>query len=442
MKKFFSMMAVLTAVFAFVACTKGTDNPNNGGGHDNPKGEKLATPELSVKEQTATSFTIAWNAVTGADSYMVNFKGKNYTVTDLEYKFENLNAGEYTVQVLAKGEGYDNSDKAKIKVTLTGLTEADWFSQELFLAEDAENGYTKSNAVWFTWKGEGVTKIEYGLFETASLESATDADIKSELNSIPSDQLGTILQYVNGAEGYTGVFSPVSGSSSYTLCTLVADANGVEYLAKSEITTEALVLTDDAKAWLGTWNVKSHQIYSIEQTGDGTKSAKEDEFTVTITAGESAANEVRIDGLSVLGSDWPTYGIVAEDTLYILNGVYLGSDNQCHYYWVGFYDEPVGLTINEYPSNVATIAADGATATSTNKITLQDENGADLVVECFCSDVMGVTDDGYIQFFIDAFPAVFRTGDMEWTKTDAATAAKSNNARIVPSAMQTSIVVK
>ena len=432
-------MAVLTAMFAFVACTEGTDNPNIGGGNE-PKGEKLATPVLS-ETHTETSFTISWNAVSGADAYMVNFDGKNYTTAELSYTFENLNAGEYTVRVSATGKGYEDSDKAKIVVTLTGLTEADWFSQELFLGEDAEKGYTKSNAVWFTWKGQSIADIQYGLFETESLEGATDADIKGALNSIPSDQISTILSYVNGAEGYTGVFGPVSGSTSYTLYTLVKNAEGLEFLTKSEITTEAIVLTDAAKAWLGTWTVKSHQIYSIEQTGAGTKSAKEDEFTVTITAGDSASNEVCIDGLSVLGNDWPTYGIVEGDTLFILNGIYLGSD-QCHYYWVGFYDEPIGISTQEYPSNVVTIAADGATATSTNKITFQDENGDDLVIECFCSDVMGVTDDGYIQFFIEAFPAVFRTGDMEWTKTGAATAALNTNARTVKSSIKTSIVVK
>ena len=87
MKKFFSMMAVLTAMFAFVACTEGTDNPNNGGGKDNPKGEKLATPELS-ETHTQTSFTISWNAVSGAEAYMVSFDGKNYTTAELSYTFE------------------------------------------------------------------------------------------------------------------------------------------------------------------------------------------------------------------------------------------------------------------------------------------------------------------------------------------------------------------
>lgn len=99
MKKFFSMMAVLTAMLAFVACTKGTDNPNNGGGNDT-KGDKLATPELS-ETHTETSFTISWNAVSGADAYMVNFGGKNYTTAELSYTFENLNAGEYSVRVKA-----------------------------------------------------------------------------------------------------------------------------------------------------------------------------------------------------------------------------------------------------------------------------------------------------------------------------------------------------
>ena len=215
-------MAVLTAMFAFVACTKGTDNPNNGGGHDNPKGEKLATPELSVKEQTATSFTIAWNAVTGADSYLVNFKGKNYTVTDLEYKFENLNAGEYTVKVLAKGEGYDNSDKASITVTLTGLTEVDWFEQTLanltepYEFQDGSVAYPY-NAVFFTWKGTGITEIQYGAFPTASIEGVSDKEIKKELMTIDS----SILSDVNSEEGFTSIIGDLSGSTSYTLCALV-----------------------------------------------------------------------------------------------------------------------------------------------------------------------------------------------------------------------------
>lgn len=444
MKKFFSMMAVLAAMFAFVACTKSTDEPGtgNGNGGETPKGGKLATPELTIKEQDGTSFTIAWNAVSGAEKYKVNFKGANKDTTECEYTFENLNAGKYTVMVIAMGEGYENSDKATINVELTGLTEADWFTQEVFLAEDEEQGLAKYNSVWFTWKGTGIADVKFMLSPAEEVKDYTDADFRDDLSSFDAEQLPIVLEYVNSADGFTNAFNGCDGGTNYILCTLVTNTDGVEYMVKNEITTEAVVASEEAKAWVGTWSVNSHNIYSINEKGEGTKSAQEEVFTVTITESSSAPNEVVIDGFSVLGNDWPTFGVVEGDTLYILNGIYLGADDTCYYYWVGWYDDPVGLSVDELPSNVVTMATEGTTATSTNKVVLIDQTGANITVECFCSDVMGVTADGYIQFFIEAFPAVFRSGDMEWTKTAAAPAAKSNNARIVPSAMQTSIVVK
>ncbi|MBO5856471.1 MAG: fibronectin type III domain-containing protein [Alistipes sp.] len=307
MKKFFSMMAVLAAMFAFVACTEGTDEPQ-----DEPqKGGKLATPELS-ETHTETSFTISWNAVSGADAYMVNFDGKNYTTAELSYTFENLNAGEYTVRVKATGAGYDDSDNAKIVVTLTGITEADWFSQEVFLAEDAEEGITKYNAVWFTWKGTGVADLQYALFETASLEGATDADIKGALNSISGDQLSNILAYVNSAEGFTSVFSPVDGSTSYTLCTLVEDANGIEFLTKSEITTEQAELTEATKRWIGTYSAQTNQMVDIAAETIAPVD-KVTNFTFTVEATPGTADEVDVYGLSELDPELPAYGYVVSE---------------------------------------------------------------------------------------------------------------------------------
>ena len=302
------MMAVLTAMFAFVACTEGTDNPNNGGGKDNPKGEKLATPELS-ETHTQTSFTISWNAVSGAEAYMVNFKGKNYTTAELSYTFENLNAGEYSVRVKATGKGYEDSDNASIVVTLTGLTEVDWFTQEVFLAEDAEEGITKYNAVWFTWKGQGIADIQYGLFETESLEGATDADIKGELSSIPSDQISEILSYVHGAEGFTYVFSPVDGSTTYTLCTLVKNEAGLEFLAKSEITTEKAEQSAALKRWVGTYSAQTNQMVDIAAETIAPVDQVTN-FDMTVVAVEGTADEVDVYGLSELDPELPAYGYV------------------------------------------------------------------------------------------------------------------------------------
>ena len=307
MKKFFSMMAVLAAMFAFVACTEGTDEPQN----EPQKGGKLATPELS-ETHTETSFTISWNAVSGADAYMVNFDGKNKTTTECSYTVENLNAGEYTVRVKATGAGYDDSDNAKIVVTLTGITEADWFTQEVFLAESEEDGITKYNAVWSTWKGTGVTDLQYALFETASLEGATDADIKGALTSISGDQLSSILAYVNSAEGFTSVFSPVDGSTSYTLCTLVEDANGIEFLTKSEITTEEAELTEATKRWIGTYSAQTNQMVDIAAETVAPVD-KVTNFTFTVEATPGTADEVDVYGLSELDPELPAYGYVVSE---------------------------------------------------------------------------------------------------------------------------------
>ena len=305
MKKLFSMMAVLAAMFAFVACT---DNP------DEPAGTKgkLATPELT-STTTETSFTISWNAVSGADAYIVNFDGKNYTVAECSYTVENLNAGDYTVRVKATGKGYEDSDSAKIVVSVSGIKDCKWFTQELFLAEDAENGYTKSNAVWFTWKGTGIADVQYGLFETAALEGASDKDIKDNLSTFDAQALEVVLGYINGAEGFTSVFTDTDGSTSYTLCTLVTNEDGIEFLAKSEITTEEAELTAATQRWIGTYTAKTDKMVNINSDPTAVTDQVSN-FTFTVTAVPGTSDEVDVYGLSNLSAELPAFGyVVSED---------------------------------------------------------------------------------------------------------------------------------
>ena len=305
MKKFFSMMAVLTAMFAFVACGE-TDQP--GGGSSN--GAKLATPELS-ETHTETSFTVTWNAVTGADSYIVNFDGKNYTTAECSYTFENLNAGDYTVRVKATGAGYEDSDNAKIVVTLTGLTEVNWFEQTLanltepYQFEDGSVAYPY-NAVFFTWKGTGVTKIQYGAFPTASLDGVSDKEIKKELMTIDS----SVLSYVNSEEGFTSIIGDLSGSTSYTLCALVTNEAGLEYFAKGSITTAEAELTAETKAWIGSYNAMASKVIDISTN---TLSDETTNFTFSVSSIEGTPDEVYVDGLSIMGTDTPAIGMVAAD---------------------------------------------------------------------------------------------------------------------------------
>ena len=438
MKKFFSMMMIAAAAISFAAC--GEDTPD-GPVNPTPNGSKLETPAPEATEVAETEFTIAWEAVANADSYTVNLKGKNYTTAETSYKFENMNAGEYTVRVKATGEGYKDSDFGQVVVTLTGATSVTWFESSVAPAqENPEKGYGPYNAVAFTWKGTGVKSLSYGLYISENLMSVDDETIKDALTAIGAEDLAV----VNSAEGLSAVIGPISGGTTYTMCLLVTNEAGIEFFSKEEVTTETAEASDAAKAWAGTWTVNSTQKYSIDQNGDGTVVDGAETFTVNITTSPNDPNEVVIDGWSVLGEGFTTYGSVDGDTLYILNGTYLGEGQDQNgqpfgYYWVGWYD--FGLSIDGYPSNIATL--DGETATSTNAMTFYDENNNEVPVVCFASDVFGVTETGGLLFFVESFPGVYRTGDMTWTKSTAAAQATSIDAlNLNHKAIMSSVVLR
>lgn len=185
------------------------------------------------------------------------------------------------------------------------------------------------------------------------------------------------------------------------------ERNHIQPMAVINVDVNSLEPKEEIQSWIGSWTVNSHEVYIINTSGEGTIKAKEDTFTVKISPCTTAAHDVVIDGWSVLGEGWPVYGDVDGDTLYIMNGANLGAsqDDSFFYYWLGWYD--FGLSIDAIPSNAVTLS--GLTATSTNKMIF---NGEELT--CFASDVFGVSDSGNVYFLIDAFPAVYRTGDMEW----------------------------
>ena len=438
MKKFFSMMMIAAAAISFAAC--GEDTPD-GPVNPTPNGSKLETPAPEATEVAETEFTIAWEAIANADSYTVNLKGKNYTTAETSYKFENMNAGEYTVRVKATGEGYKDSDFGQVVVTLTGATSVTWFESTVAPAEEnPEKGYGPYNAVAFTWKGTGVKSLSYGLYISENLMSVDDETIKDALTAIGAEDLAV----VNSAEGLSAVIGPISGGTTYTMCLLAVNEAGIEFFSKEEVTTETAEASDAAKAWAGAWTVTSTQKYSIDQNGDGTVVDGAETFTVNITTSPNDPDEVVIDGWSVLGEGFTTYGSVEGDTLYILNGTYLGEGQDQNgqpfgYYWVGWYD--FGLSIDGYPSNIATL--DGQTATSTNAMTFYDTNNNEVPVVCYASDVFGVTETGGLLFFVESFPGVYRTGDMTWAKSTAAAQATSIDAlNLNHKAIMSSVVLR
>ena len=440
MKKFFSMMLIAMAAISMVACSESkTDDGKGQGG--NTTGAKLEKPVPVVAEKGDTFVVISWDAIEGAQSYKLNLKGKFYNTNETSYKFENLNAGSYTIMVQAIGEGRDNSEFGSVVVEITGATEVDWFTATAKAAEvNEEEGFGPYNAIDFVWKGTGVKTIAYGLYYADQLIGVSQSEIKAALKDVENPD---VVAAVNSEEGFASTFGPIDGGTTYAMCLCVTNNDGLEFFTMVEVATETAEPSEAAKAWIGTWEVKSTQVYSINDKGEGTVMEGADTFTVNITAGANDPNQVIVDGWSVLGEGFITYGEVEGDTLFIMNGTNLGmsQDGSFYYYWLGWYSELIGLSIDAYPSNVVTNVE--GVVSSTNKFNLYYEDGTPAPVECYASDVFGRNDAGNIFFLIESFPGVYRTGDMTWTK--GAAAAQTANVDVMgfnPTALKSSVVLR
>ena len=369
MKKFFSMMAVLAAMFAFASCEP-TPDP---GPEPTPETKKLATPVLS-ETHTETSFTVAWEAVTNAEQYIVNMDGKNFNTTECEYTFENLNAGEYTVRVQAKGTGYETSDPAKIVVTITGATSVDWFEQTLSkITEPVEvtDGYGDTFFVngWdgflYTWKGTGVSEIKAGIFSTEQIDGMTINDLKEYLSPAGQD----IVSVVNSAEGYEGVITGCTGSTSYSVVVLVTNTDGVEFYTQNDITTDVAVATKEAVAWFGEWTCSTEQIFTFDKSKslDQCFSNQTVEHTLNITQFEGYTDRLLVDGFSSMGTNTPAVGYLyegenGENILALMNEAMIGYNQGYYDTWVScgqFSDKSYNFMLGEFPVHMLVMDADG-----------------------------------------------------------------------------------
>ena len=456
MKKFFSIMMIAVAAFGFAACEETGDDPQGGGGN---KGGKLATPELT-ETHTETSITVSWGAVENAEAYIVNLSGKTYNTEACEYTFEKLNAGKYTIRVGAKAEGYEDSDLAKIEVTLTGATSVDWFTQTVSLPDvdetvDYGNGqvmvYQPYNGVKALWKGTGVDDISYALFESATAEQLTDTDIKNKMSTF--DNLAGALELINSEEGLEIIYGGCMANTKYTAYVWVKNTEGMEFFTKNEITTSDFDIPAETQAWIGTWNAKTSQILSINVSEKGEilceLSAQESNFTFTITASTYGPNMVVIDGLSVLGEDNPTFGYINKNTLEISTNLSLGYDaNGNNYIWlpcVAVDGELLGLNDfgSEVPAHTLTMAEDGTVTGETGKFGVRFNDGTEAEAEVVSTDVFVITPDNLLSFpGIEAFPAVYRAGAMEVTKAATPTAKVLNKPAKNYSLMNTSVVLR
>lgn len=431
MKKLFSMMAAFAVMFSFAAC--GGDEPAETPAPQPSDKTQLDAPVVTVTETGDDFFTISWEAVAGAKEYLVYLDKNNQPKTaETTYTFSNLNAGTYKPRVKAIGDGTikDSGYSAVVEIEIAGVSSINWFTQTLSLAEvNEEKGIAPYNAVDIHWQGTGVTELFYGIFDATYLAEATDAQIIDELTGTMDAES---LAVINTPEGAKFTCGDLSGGVKYDFFVYVTNDKGVKFLVKDQITTAVAEPSEAVQKWLGSWTVNSTKAYSVDENVNITKFDKEDTFTVTVTNSADNPNLVVIDGLSVLGAEQNlvTLGEVIDNELYIFSGIYLGtnSDGSIYNYWVGWYTYPdgkFGPSIDGFPSAIVTLDESAAAATSTNVIPMQDEAGNPVNLVCEFCDVFGVSGDGGLYFFIEAWPAVYRTGEMTWTKNAAAASALS-----------------
>lgn len=333
MKKFFSMMLIAAAAFSLAACGEtGTDEPNNGGGSET---KQLQTPVPVVKDGDLGEdyFTVSWDAISGADSYVVAMKNANYSTTETSYKFEELSKGNYVVSVKAVGKGYKDSKFGSTTVTVTGATSVNWFTQT---ASARENEVV----IDFTWKGENIKSLQWGLFTTESANSVDDATIIAYLNVLDDESLA----YVNSEEGATSYFDEgLYGSTGYSLFAYVENAEGKKFLARTDVVTAEAKAAEETKVWFGNWSAYTEKVAAYDAEGQAFNIVDQrTDLALTIEHLEGTTNDVVVYGLSRIGNTVPAYGSVglAEDgtnCLYIWSFENLGEVGDGYYaYWLSY----------------------------------------------------------------------------------------------------------
>lgn len=126
MKKFIHLILVLPVVL-FASCNKNEQK-------ETPEVQQLASPELSISEQTENSFTVSWTTVEGAASYnyTCGWTGDAGNTAETVLSFSGLEAGvEYVLSVSSVPSDaslYSESEPAVVKVTLEEEKEKTYFT--------------------------------------------------------------------------------------------------------------------------------------------------------------------------------------------------------------------------------------------------------------------------------------------------------------------------
>lgn len=341
-----------------------------------PETNPLATPVLSIAEQTETAFTISWEAVENAAGYTYIFQEEaSQTTTETSVSFSDLKAGKYTVKVKANAPAdseFTDSKYAEIAVTIEEALPEDWFTQTVFTQDSPENNVTSYNSIFVSYASEDVKEVRCIYAPAATSSGMSDEEVIAAMDDksiLPAD----FIDEINSKGGITLFFKGLEPNTEYEVMTYATHNSGATKLLRDKATTaEVPELDPDAEKWLGEWTVTSTQtlVWAI----DGQYLAPEvtDEpmtFDVRIEANEENLSQLLVWGwCHALSEDVPALAQLDENkNLAMMNLVQVGNADDQGFVptWCAVANTEKGVNLITGDFAPYTFALDGETAEST-----------------------------------------------------------------------------
>lgn len=305
-----------------------------------PKPVPLATPVVSVSEQTETSFVIAWEAVEHAVSYVYSLNdGAEQNTSELSATFTDLTEGTYNVKVKAiapEGEEYLDSDWATVSVTIEAAELAPLATPQLTIADQTETSFIISWAAI-----EGAVSYAYTLNDGSE---TTTEELSAEFTNLTAgDYTVKVKAVADGVEYLDSEWAEITVSiitvdesvlGQYAITVQDQEGNDIQVVYEITFDGEYRVwplsyITGEEAYYTATLSGKSLTIslnpLSVNVSGMG-----------TVDAIMCAYHEDESDGNTYL---WPEEACVLEfdETGFTtVNGIFLGfSYDNSWYNWTG-----------------------------------------------------------------------------------------------------------